>query len=158
MHSFRSAALALLAAISLAHAQPVTLFSDTTVNPGDTTLAGVPLSTAEITVRGCTLTITGTHTIRSLRIEDIGGVPGVVTHAPGGTGGANPIGLRLTVTQNVFIAPVAAGLPNRIDVSGKGFAGSEGTGQGIDSVSDSAGGGHAGAGGKDEPRCKKWGL
>jgi len=134
-------------AAALVSAQPVLLTADTNVIPGATMLNGVPLTSADITVRGCTLTITGTHSIRSLRIEDIGGVPGVVTHAPGGTGGANPIGLRLTVTQNVFIAPVAGGLPNRIDVSGKGFAGSEGTGQGIDSVSDSAGGGHAGAGG-----------
>ena len=58
-----------------AAAQPVLIQSPAVLNPGETTIVdqstgtAVPLATAEITVRGTTLTVNGRHRIRSLRLE-----------------------------------------------------------------------------------------
>jgi hypothetical protein len=77
----------MLAASLSAWAQPVLITAPQTVGPQQTEIiptAGgdpVPLATAEITVRGTTLTINGRHQIASLVVEPNGATDGVVTHS-----------------------------------------------------------------------------
>ncbi len=94
---------ALLLAAGLATAQPVLVTSPLTIGPSDTTILGVPLATAEITVRGTTLTMNGSHTIASLTlVRSPGNQPGVLTHTANTVnGGVN--GFALTVTGDVTI-------------------------------------------------------
>ncbi len=73
--------LSLALAAGTTFAQTVVLTSNTTLNPGATTIGGVPLATADVVVQGATLTVNGAHTIRSLEVRRSGTtVPGVVTH------------------------------------------------------------------------------
>ncbi len=123
-----------------AFAQPVVIYpcAQVHIGPADTTIFGIPLVTAEITVHG-RLIIDGEHTIRSLFVSggcETCGSPGctpcctigVVTHSPGST-----TGLQLTVLEDVTLA---AALPDnqyaegRIDVSGLGYPGGQGPGAG----------------------------
>jgi hypothetical protein len=138
----------------LGSAQPVLITVPTTVGPTDTTIGGVPLATAQITVRGTTLTMSGRRTIDSLRLErDAGNQPAVLTHPAnarfdysGGAGTDVVSGLDLTVTGRVIIEG-ASGLlvGSRIDVTGRGFPGR--TGPGTTEYFGGGGGGGAGHGG-----------
>ena len=81
--TMRITALLLAAAAGTMFAQTVIVTTNTTLNPGATTIGGVPLATADIVVQGATLTVNGAHTIRSLEVRRSGTtVPGVVTHGP----------------------------------------------------------------------------
>jgi|GEM_PF-4114358 len=55
---FVTASFSLVLLAGLAMAQPVLIVASTTVGPADTTVGGVSLATAQITVRGTTLTMT----------------------------------------------------------------------------------------------------
>ena len=124
--SFGACAL-VLAIASASLAQPVLVTAPTTINPGDTTIGGVALATAQITVHGTTLTVNGERSIASLRLEDDGVSPGVLTHDAGfgytdGSGNAR-FGFHLTTSGGLTV--VGGALPSAIDVSGRGyFAGS----------------------------------
>jgi hypothetical protein len=144
-------------------AQPVLVTTPQTINPGAITIsptaggAPVPLATAQITVRGTTLTINGRHTLESLRLENDPGTnkSAIVTHDANFSfdysGGAQTDvvnGLHLIVTNDVIIDPLSS-----IDVSGKGYPSTQGPGAGANAPGNggancaASGGGHGGAGG-----------
>ncbi|MBY0112945.1 MAG: hypothetical protein K2Y21_08995 [Phycisphaerales bacterium] len=157
-------ASALLSALgAMCGAQPVLITSPQTINPGDGTViptaggAPIPLATAQITVRGTTLTINGRHSIDSLRLEadPSSRKPAVVTHDANFSfdysGGAQTDvvnGLHLIVTNDVIIDPLSS-----IDVTAKGFPSTQGPGAGANAPGNggancaASGGGHGGAGG-----------
>ncbi|MFZ4575409.1 MAG: hypothetical protein ACOYN0_13500, partial [Phycisphaerales bacterium] len=149
--------LAVLAA--RAAAQPVLITAPVTVGPTDTTIvdqgtaAVVPLATAQITVRGTTLTMNGRHTIASLLIGRSGADAGVLAHSAaasfdysGGAGTDVVFGLALTVTGSV---EVEGGSPaSRIDLDGRGFGPGQGPGAGENSNNGGLGGGGGGHGGR----------
>ncbi len=148
--ALRRLLLTAAAALPLAHAgaQPVVITSATTVGPNDATIAGVPLATADITVRGTTLTINGRHTIRSLVVEN----NGVVTHSQGFTfdysGGAETdvvSGMQLSVQPNPTGGDVTVRTASQIDVSSNGYAG--GQGPGASPYGSGNGGSYGGRGG-----------
>lgn len=135
-------------------AQPVLILSPVVLNPGATTIVdqstgtAVPLATAEITVRGTTLTVNGRHRIRSLRVE------GVVTHAAGfsvdysGNGTDIVNGLHLIAEGDILVA--GGSTPGRITVTGVGFAVGAGPGHGSwngNGGCGASGAGYGGAGG-----------
>ena len=137
-------------------AQPVLITAATTVGPSDTTIIDqaslnvVPLATAEITLRGTTLTISGRHTIASLLVESVGSTAGIITHPVAATfvsGNETIYGIDLTVTGNAEIRGTLA--QNGFQLDGRGFGAATGPGAGTSSTNTSsggAGGGHAGAG------------
>jgi len=150
--------MALCAAAGLA--QSVLVSAPLTINPGVTMIAGVPLASAQITVRGTTLTVNGRHTIASLVVERQGtGTAGVVTHAPDfryTDAGQDRYGMHLIVTGNVTVQGLDGTMvASRIDANGKGHFSDEGTAPGTGGVSiDCAGGGgHGGAGGYSRLEC-----
>ena len=111
-----------------AFAQPVLITSPATINPSDgfiTPTAGgpaVPLATADITVRGTTLTVNGRHTIRNLFVES----NGTVTHAAsftfdysGGAGTDVVNGMWLNVQANPGGGNVVVDATSRIDEIGR---------------------------------------
>ncbi|MCK6477151.1 MAG: hypothetical protein L6Q35_10005, partial [Phycisphaerales bacterium] len=144
---------------SSAHGDVVLITSPKTVGPTDTTITAtaggspVPLASAEIIVRGTTLTMNGRHTIQSLTLERSGSnVEAVLTHTAGmsfdysGTGTDVVIGLNLTTTGDVFIQGQESTLKaSRIDLQSCGYSSATGPGGGISSGYPS-GGGHGGAG------------
>lgn len=142
-------AMVLMAASAGANGQPVLITTPTTVNSSDTHLFGVPLSTADITVRGTTLTVNGVHTIRSLVIERLG----VVTHS------AAAPELNLSVSGDCTIRgaelPIESGI---IDVSAKGFPAAAGPGAGFSKAFAASGAGHAGPGGEAGPDSQPGGV
>ncbi|MFZ4573494.1 MAG: hypothetical protein ACOYN0_03790 [Phycisphaerales bacterium] len=160
-----SSAFALLLP-GVAWAQPVTLLSDAVIGPTDTSIidpgsgASVPLSTAQITVRGCVLTVNGRHAIASLNlVRDESNEAAVLTHGVGaffdygaGTGGDVVYGTELLITGALSIEGASGSLVgSRIDASGRGFAGGNGPGAGPSGTQITAaapGGGHGGRGAK----------
>lgn len=144
--------IASIATSSAAIAQPVLITTPTTINPADTTIGGVPLATAQITVEGTTLTVNGSASIASLTLKrNAANVAAVLTHAAGGTvpaGGGDPVGFVLTVSGNVFIEGPSAALPaSRVDVDGRGFPSDQGPGKGFGGTNQWGGGaGHGGNG------------
>ena len=140
---------------SLAQAQPVLITAPQTVGPEQTEItptAGgdpVPLATAEITVRGTTLTMNGRHQIASLVVEPDTATAGVVTHGNAfsfdyaGDGSDVVNGLYLMVSGDVLIDA-----NSRLDVSARGHAGGAGPGAGQSGVNvEGGGGGYGGNGG-----------
>jgi hypothetical protein len=144
-----------------ARSQPVLIAdSDATVGPLDTQILDqqsntlVNLETAQITVRGRTLTVNGRHRIASLSIDSNAQIPGKITHDPGfsfdyGPGEELDIvrGMHLIVTDTVTVAgpggTIAGGL---ISANACGYA--AGTGPGTPSACNELGGaGHGGRGG-----------
>jgi hypothetical protein len=149
----RITALSLALAAGTTFAQTVVLTSNTTLNPGATTIGGVPLATADVVVQGVTLTVNGAHTIRSLEVrrsETTG--PGVVTHGPQFTYtdglGAQAFGAALTVTGNCFVEGVSGGsVASAIDVSAKGYLAGQGPGSRNINSGGQCGATHGGRGG-----------
>ncbi|MCW5764933.1 MAG: hypothetical protein KIT68_03030 [Phycisphaeraceae bacterium] len=138
-------------------AQPVLVTAPTTVGPADSTILGVPLATAQITVQGATLTMSGRHTVASLTLErSLAGQAAVLTHPgaasfdySGGAGTDVVIGLWLTVTGNVSIQGASGVLPAcGVDLSGRGHGPEVGPGAGTSSGGTAAGGAHGGGGGR----------
>lgn len=131
-------ALALFGPGRLAPAQTPALFTaDTAIGAGNLAYEGHAL-----TVRGATLTVDGTHTFHSIRLEPAGTKPGVLTHTAGyQQGGVN--GCRLTVLADVA---VLAGC--RIDLDGKGHPEGQGPGASPAVSGGSGGAGHGGRGGE----------
>lgn len=152
----RVSAAAVVACAGMAFAQPVLVTTPTTVSATDTTIGGVPLTTAEITVRGTTLTMNGRHSIASLVLERSGtNVAAVLTHTAateydysGGSGTDIVRGLDLVVNGDVTVQGVSGGLvASRIDLDARGYAAR--TGPGITNWTGGGtggGGGHGGAG------------
>lgn len=137
-------------------AQPVLITAATTVGPSDTTIIDeaslnvVPLATAQITLRGTTLTISGRHTIASLLVENVGGTAGIITHPVAAafvSGNETIYGLELTVTGDAEIRGTHS--QNGFALDGRGFGAASGPGAGTSSPNTSSGGagaGHAGGG------------
>ncbi|MFZ4575308.1 MAG: hypothetical protein ACOYN0_12975 [Phycisphaerales bacterium] len=140
-------------------AQPVLITAPATVGPTATTIidqaSGLPISlaTAQITIRGTTLTMSGRHTIASLAIERSGANPGVLTHPAAasfdysGAGTDIVEGLQLTITGSATIQGSTGGVASRIDLDGRGFAGGAGPGAGTASNNGGVGGTGGGFGG-----------
>lgn len=127
-------------AVAAAAGQPVTLTTNTTIGLGQTTIGSPPVSleTAEIVVRGATLSIATPElvTIQSLRLESVAGTGAVLTHPAGGR-----INLRV-------LANVEVDANSRIDASGLGNLGAAGFGAGESAPGfNGGGGGYGGAGG-----------
>ncbi len=157
------AALAILGALvaactwtAEAQAQPVLITAPQTINPGTTNItstaggATVPLSTADITVRGTTLTVNGRHAINSLSIEALGvAAPGIVTHDAAHTStfsGTTVRGLWLIVADSLTVDSLS-----RIDAGSRGYPSGQGpgVGNGTDQANQgTSGGGHGGRGGE----------
>jgi hypothetical protein len=144
--------LAVAACAYAASATTVIVFTPTTIAANATSINGVPLSSAEITVVGTTLTIDGRHTIYSLSlVRDNSNSPAVLTHSPAATfnygAGDTVYGLALTVTHDLTIQDATSGVASRIDVDAKGFAAGTGPGAGQSSTDGSIGGTGGGYGG-----------
>ncbi|MFO0874054.1 MAG: hypothetical protein U0575_08800 [Phycisphaerales bacterium] len=115
---------------------------DKTIAIGDLAYDG-----QDIVVRGCTVTINGAHSFKSLTIEhSASGAKGVVTHAAG-----LAAGMWLTVDGDVFVTGAIGAWPAcEINVSGRGDGSAQGQGAGASTPNYSAGaagGGHGGGGG-----------
>ncbi len=150
-----SASAALLLAATITSAQPVLITSPTTLGPTATTITptaggpAVPLGTAEITVRGTTLTMNGRFNVASLTLATgASGQPAILTHTAqatydySGNGSDVVRGVAINITGNLN---VSAGC--RIDANGRGDLGSTGLGRGDSFNSSGGGGGYGGAGG-----------
>jgi hypothetical protein len=124
-------AATLAVALDAATAQAATFSTNTTIGTGDITYDG-----QEIIVSGCTVTIDGSHAFNSLLVTN----NGTVTHSLWASGQTNR--LELTIAQDLV---VAAG--SRIEVSGKGYTGTGGSGNGPGGGSAGEGGGGGGHGG-----------
>ncbi|MDI1290766.1 MAG: hypothetical protein PSX37_12555, partial [bacterium] len=148
------ACLAWAAALTNAHAQPVSITANATVAPADTFITptaggpSVPLRTAQITVsNAATLTISGQHHIASLTLSGNSRArhePAIIIDTPTG-----PIyGLELTVDGNVTIEAGSG-----FDVTGLGYSAGSGPGRGQDAPDPyrGGGGGYGGAGARSVP-------
>ncbi|MBS0195366.1 MAG: hypothetical protein JSR77_01275 [Planctomycetes bacterium] len=145
MFHARTLAASLLAVASFsAGAFAQTVFtSDTSISDTNFLYDG-----QSITIRGCTVTINGSHSFANVTIErSTGNVAGVLTHtAAFASGGTN--GLFLTVSGDVSVQGASGALlASRIDLTSKGHAPGVGLGAGRDSSGDASGAGHGGAGG-----------
>lgn len=151
------AAICWLAMASVASAQPVLLTAPTSLHPGDTSITStgggpaVPLATADITVRGTTLTVNGRFAIRSLTLES----NAILTHDTGavfdysGNGTDVVNGLCLAVRANPNGGTLSVDSTSSIDVTGRGYAADSGPGKGTTRPANyGGGGGHGGRGGK----------
>ncbi|MCC5786489.1 MAG: hypothetical protein JJU33_07300, partial [Phycisphaerales bacterium] len=151
---FAKALLAFGALAAAAQAQPVLITVPQTVGPEETHItptaggAPVPLTTAEITVRGTTLTMNGRHQIASLVVEPSGAIAGVVTHDAGFTWDYSSIGSDIVHGMDLVVnGNIRVEINGRIDVSARGYAGGQGPGAGDQGHRhDGGGGGHGGAG------------
>lgn len=111
---------------------PRVITQDLHLNP----VTGAAFHDRDVVVRGCTVTLSGSHAWRSLRLEQ----GARLTHAP-----ADPEGLSLTVRGDLLLD--ASSL---ITASGKGYPGSQGPGAGQDALfidGRGGGGGYGGGGG-----------
>src|SRR5262249_6924289 len=83
---------------SIASLGQCTFLANATINDGDTHCDG-----QDVLVHGCTLTINGQHTFRSLVIQSANiSNPGFVTHSPGFTNGTVN-GLYLIITTDLTV-------------------------------------------------------
>lgn len=138
-----------------AGAQPCTITTPTTIGPNDTMICGnVPLATAEITVRGTTLTMNGRFTIASLSLErNAANQPSTLTHDANFTylypDGETVRGLKLTVTGNMLVQGANGfEVGSFVNVTGRGFGGGQGPGAGQNTGGCcTSGGGFGGDGG-----------
>ena len=109
----------------------------------------------DIIVRGCTVTINGTHFFNSLTVERDPNNPttkaGKVTHDVFATcvyGSDMVYGLDLTIETNVMVQGASGSwLGSSIDLTGKGYIHGAGAGQGQDASGGAGGAGYGGAGG-----------
>ncbi len=146
---------------SVALAQPVLITAPQTLSPGATaivpTAGGTPvaLATADITVRGTTLTVNGRHTVRNLVLEG----NATVTHGSlfsydysGGAGTDVVNGMELTIAANPTGGNLAVQVGSWINATGRGYASGNGPGRPINNSSHyGAGASHAGFGGQSGP-------
>jgi hypothetical protein len=132
MNNMKTLLAALALTLSQTDAGAVTFTTSTTIGAGDTAYDG-----QDVTVSGCTLTVSGPHAFASLLVTG----NGVVKHSPAPAGDlANSLNLTLAGD-----ATVEAG--SRIDVSALGFGAQAGPGKGAGAFYGGAGGGHGGEGG-----------
>ncbi|MFN8818028.1 MAG: GC-type dockerin domain-anchored protein [bacterium] len=122
------------------HGQVVTIVTNTTINASDTTIGSppVPLATAQIVVRGVTLTINRPTpiSVASLELRASGGMGATLTHTPG---------TRIDITTSGNLSVDANSV---ITADLKGLAGSDGPGAGQSANGFNGGGaGYGGAGG-----------
>ena len=131
---------------ALASAVQAQVFTvDTTIANGDTTYDGL-----DIVVRGCTVTVNGAHSFKSLTVErNAENQPGVVTHTPEFFNGTI-YGMKLSLEGDVAIQGSDGGLAaSRISADGCGQAGGNGAGAGESCCNSggAGGGGYGGSGG-----------
>jgi hypothetical protein len=153
--------------VAMAGAQPALVTANTTLAPGATVIrdattnTDIALATADITVRGVTLTVNGEHSIRSLRVERNGSnVAGIVTHTAGFSYDADPgegvrtvHGMSLNVSGNVIVQGVDGTLVgSAIRASGGGFGSLLGPGAGND-CGGTTGASHGGRGAPADGDC-----
>jgi hypothetical protein len=105
----------------------VVLTTDTSISDLDLSYDG-----QDVVVSNCTVTIDGEHAFNSLRLAD----GGILTHSAGSNG------LSLTISNDFQVE-----LGGAINLTGRGFAGNTGTGNGGEMGSSGAGAGHGGYGG-----------
>ncbi|MFH1745535.1 MAG: dockerin type I domain-containing protein [Planctomycetota bacterium] len=113
-----------------APAWAVTFTENTYIGPTDTTY-----DNDDIIVDGCTLTVDGAHPFNSLQIIN----SGIVTHSANAD--TQEFTLNLTIATDVSVDATSV-----INVSGRGFASSEGPGAGVDAPY-AGGAGYGGRGG-----------
>ena len=116
--------IVLFAAVLPSWAQ-VLFTTPVTINADNTTY-----DNQDIIVRGTTVTINGSHTFSSLKIEN----NGVITHSPKGDSNFSD-GVTLAITNNCTID-----LGSRINVNGKGWPAGQGPGVGANLLSNGGGG------------------
>jgi hypothetical protein len=116
-----------LAIISCSSRAAVVFTTDTSISDLDLTYDG-----QDVVVSNCTVTIDGGHAFNSVRLAD----GGILTHSAGSNG------LSLTISNDFQVE-----LGGAIQLSGRGFAGNAGTGNGGEMGSSGAGAGHGGYGG-----------
>lgn len=143
MHRYAIAGYVLLASVCLlavagpAGAVTTVFTADTVIGSGNTTYDG-----NDIVVRGCTLTVDGSHCFNSLTIQrSPSNVPGVLTH----TGGAGVCDLAITHDMTIQ-GPDGPLVGSRVDVRGKGYPSEQGPGAGQSGPLFGAGGGYGGRG------------
>ena len=154
-------AIAASLASSAALAQPVLITEPQTVTPTQTSITSTdgsvtaPLATAEIEVRGTTLTINGRHAIASLVVgEDASANSGLVTHDVETVhdyagDGSDPVnGMHLILAGDLIIESGCF-----IDVSGRGYGFRAGPGAGVNNNCAGGGAGHGGGGGSGSGGC-----
>ncbi len=118
-----------LAVISITSASAVVFTTDTSIGALDTSYDG-----QDVVVSNCTVTIDGEHAFNSFRLA----TGGTLTHTLASNG------LSLTITNDLQVEPGGA-----INLTGRGFDGNTGTGNGGEAGSpqSGAGAGHGGYGG-----------
>ncbi|MBN2451465.1 MAG: hypothetical protein JXR77_13825, partial [Lentisphaeria bacterium] len=127
------AAALLLVALARVSAAAVVFTSDTTIGAGDLLYEG-----EDVTVQGCTLTISGHHEFAALRL-----VNGVVTHPPCTESAVYSVDLAVTGT-------VAVDAASSIDLSGRGYLPGRTVGNtAAGAASGRAGGSYGGRGGQE---------
>lgn len=121
--------LQLIAVASITTARAVVFTTDTSIGTLDTSYDG-----QDVVVSNCTVTIDGEHAFNSVRLAD----GGILTHT------LSLNGLSLTISNNLQVE-----LGGAINLSGRGFEGNSGTGNGGEAGSpqSGAGAGHGGYGG-----------
>ena len=112
----------------------MTLTTNTTLSPGDTTYEG-----ADLVVSNCTLTVNGPHGFASLLLKE----GAVLTHSPAPYGEPDHR-LSLTITNDLTVDATS-----RIDANARGYATTNGPGKGLYDFSYPSSGGHGGPGGNN---------
>ena len=128
MFRFIALLVLMVSLVSPALAQ-VVFTSPVTINASDTTYEN-----QDIIVRGTTVTINGSHTFNSLKID----TNGVITHSPKGDPDFAG-GLNLYILTNCTID-----IGSRIDVTGKGWPTGQGPGAGDSPLNEAGAGGSYG--------------
>ena len=123
--------------LSLTGANAITFTTSFHIPAGNTTWDG-----DDIVVQGCTLTVDGPHSFRSLTLNGA-----VLNHSPAPNGETNNR-IQIAVTGDVLVDAVS-----RVEVSGRGYLAAGTPGAAPPTADDGGGGGHGGDGG-----YAYWGL
>jgi hypothetical protein len=131
MNPIRTLLTALALTLSLTGAKAITFTTSFHIPAGNTTWDG-----DDIIVQGCTLTVDGPHSFRSLTLNGA-----VLNHSPAPNGETNNR-IQITVTGDVLVDAVS-----RVDTSGRGYLAAGTPGAAPPTADDGGGGGHGGDGG-----------
>ena len=137
MKTTRTLLTALALTLSLSGANAIIFTTSFHIPAGNTTWDG-----DDIIVQGCTLTVDGPHSFRSLTLNGA-----VLNHSPAPNGETNNR-IQITVTGDVLVDAVS-----RVDVLGRGYLTAGTPGAAPPTADDGGGGGHGGDGG-----YAYWGL
>ena len=131
MKTTRTLLITLALTLSLTGANAITFTTSFHIPAGNTTWDG-----DDIIVQGCTLTVDGPHSFRSLTLNGA-----VLNHTPAPNGETNNR-IQITVTGDVLVDAVS-----RVDISGRGYLAAGTPGAAPPTADDGGGGGHGGDGG-----------